>query len=268
VSRATTIRPIVTTYNGHTFRSRLEARWAVFLDVLGVRYDYEPEAFDLGELGWYLPDFWLPTLRMWAEVKPVAFSLEEVARTRRLADGTGFEVLRLIGVPTYRVYWSTRPSPASDEEPDQHDYILDDQYVHSEHRWFGSPGLDDEEDASRTYQMSERTREAYERARTIRFPGNAHVAQSPVEWSTASHQAVVRLPPARRPRTQSPAETEVRRSSAGVDADALRHQLRLHQAHLAEAPDDLVTRAAVGRLTAELYVLERTAPRSRPRRNP
>lgn len=37
------IKPIETIYNGYRFRSRLEARWAVFFDALGVEYQYEPE---------------------------------------------------------------------------------------------------------------------------------------------------------------------------------------------------------------------------------
>lgn len=51
------IKPIETYYNGYRFRSRLEARWAVFFDALGVRYEYEPEGFDLGNGDYYLPDF-------------------------------------------------------------------------------------------------------------------------------------------------------------------------------------------------------------------
>lgn len=46
-----------TLYKGYRFRSRLEARWAVFLDKLRVPYEYEPEGFNLGEAGCYLPDF-------------------------------------------------------------------------------------------------------------------------------------------------------------------------------------------------------------------
>lgn len=46
-----------TEYNGHRFRSRLEARWAVFFDALGVEYEYEPEGFVLPSGRTYLPDF-------------------------------------------------------------------------------------------------------------------------------------------------------------------------------------------------------------------
>ncbi len=55
------IKAIETVYNGYRFRSRLKARWAVFFDSLGIQYEYEPEGFDLGDAGWYLPDFWLST---------------------------------------------------------------------------------------------------------------------------------------------------------------------------------------------------------------
>lgn len=51
------IKAIETEYNGYKFRSRLEARWAVFFDALGVEYEYEPEGFELHSGKWYLPDF-------------------------------------------------------------------------------------------------------------------------------------------------------------------------------------------------------------------
>ncbi len=51
------IKPIETYYNGYRFRSRLEARWAVFFDALGVKYEYEPEGFVLPDGSCYLPDF-------------------------------------------------------------------------------------------------------------------------------------------------------------------------------------------------------------------
>lgn len=65
------IKPIETYYNGYRFRSRLEARWAVFFDTLGVKYEYEPEGFDLGNGVYYLPDFYLPEVNggTWIEVK-------------------------------------------------------------------------------------------------------------------------------------------------------------------------------------------------------
>ncbi len=74
-------RPIAiqTRYKGHHFRSRLEARWAVFFDAAGVKWEYEKEGYDLSELAAedgkqdrinrYLPDFWLPEYKVWVEIK-------------------------------------------------------------------------------------------------------------------------------------------------------------------------------------------------------
>lgn len=69
----TNLTPIETKYNGYRFRSRLEARWAIFFDALGIRYEYEKEGFNLNGLGPYLPDFYLPDIHggMWAEIKPI-----------------------------------------------------------------------------------------------------------------------------------------------------------------------------------------------------
>lgn len=53
------IQPIETRYKGYRFRSRLEARWAVFFDACGIDWEYEPEGFCIdGEIN-YLPDFLL-----------------------------------------------------------------------------------------------------------------------------------------------------------------------------------------------------------------
>lgn len=64
------IAPIETRYAGHRFRSRLEARWAVFFDQMGIRWEYEPDCYRIAGKG-YLPDFWLPDLAVWVEVKGV-----------------------------------------------------------------------------------------------------------------------------------------------------------------------------------------------------
>lgn len=85
-----TIKAIETRYKGYRFRSRLEARWAVFFDALGIEYQYEPQGFEIRSWDWpedgedsqpetiwrYLPDFYLPKLGTWVEVKG---SLEDVA---------------------------------------------------------------------------------------------------------------------------------------------------------------------------------------------
>lgn len=53
------LKAIETEYKGYRFRSRLEERWAVFFDACGVKWEYEPEGYDLGDGTYYLPDFLL-----------------------------------------------------------------------------------------------------------------------------------------------------------------------------------------------------------------
>ncbi len=109
-----TIKAIETRYNGYRFRSRLEARWAVFFDALGIEYDYEPEGFDLGDAGWYLPDFWLPKQECWIEVKGQWPNQQEMEKAKALGKCLGQDVYVFpgsIGVPTtiYETY-----DPATD----------------------------------------------------------------------------------------------------------------------------------------------------------
>ncbi|KRN88691.1 hypothetical protein [Ligilactobacillus ceti] len=51
------MKVIQTEYKGYLFRSRLEARWAVFFDSVGVDWEYEVEGFELEDGSKYLPDF-------------------------------------------------------------------------------------------------------------------------------------------------------------------------------------------------------------------
>jgi hypothetical protein len=62
-------KAIETIYRGYRFRSRLEARYAVFFDALDLPFEYEKEGFTLEDGTKYLPDFWLPTLKLWVEIK-------------------------------------------------------------------------------------------------------------------------------------------------------------------------------------------------------
>ena len=68
------IKPIETVYNGYRFRSRLETRWAVFFDAAGIKYEYEPEGFELSDGTKYLPDFYLPWFHAFVEIKPYDYS--------------------------------------------------------------------------------------------------------------------------------------------------------------------------------------------------
>ena len=79
------LRAIETRYKGCRFRSRLEARWAVFFDSLEMPWVYEKEGFDLGDGVWYLPDFWLPKEECWFEVKGEYPLMPDLDKAYRLA---------------------------------------------------------------------------------------------------------------------------------------------------------------------------------------
>lgn len=110
------MRALETTYRGWRFRSRLEARYAVFFDVLGVQWEYEKEGYDLSghfhegqQLppgSYYLPDFWLKNVSfrdraddgVWFEVKGRSPEDDEVALLNILGDVTGFPAVIVAGL--------------------------------------------------------------------------------------------------------------------------------------------------------------------------
>ena len=87
------IKPIETIYNGYRFRSRLEARWAVFFDSAGIKYQYEPEGFCVGDFDgtsfFYLPDFYFPDQEIYGEVKGRRFTEQEKAKMAWSVDYCG-----------------------------------------------------------------------------------------------------------------------------------------------------------------------------------
>src|SRR5215471_5821260 len=107
-----TIKAIETKYGGYRFRSRLEARWAVFLDNEGIEWNYEPQGIEVdsprGRIR-YLPDFWLGT-GQWAEVKGF-LDLDGMRRLHALACGmtvcgSGSDIVILGGIPRPRsILW-------------------------------------------------------------------------------------------------------------------------------------------------------------------
>jgi hypothetical protein len=121
------ITAIETVYKGYRFRSRLESRWAVFFDALGLKWDYEIEGFDLGAAGKYLPDFRIrypgriqgEELTFWLEVKPERPVLQD---KKHVAFAQAFRSLILVfGVPDARFYCAySNDGTSEDNDPDIH----------------------------------------------------------------------------------------------------------------------------------------------------
>lgn len=100
-------KAIETHYGDSFFRSRMEARWAVCFDVLGVKWIHEPEGFNLSDNTKYLPDFYFPDYDFYGEVKP-SFEdsmLKENANKHSLfSKGIKKDLVLFIGKPHNRSF--------------------------------------------------------------------------------------------------------------------------------------------------------------------
>lgn len=102
------IQAKVTFYNGYKFRSRLEAKWAIFFDSLNWHWEYETKDFVLPS-GRYLPDFYFPDIDMFGEVKAKELNELELLKCKELSLHInevkgGLDVLLLEGMPSFTSY--------------------------------------------------------------------------------------------------------------------------------------------------------------------
>ena len=139
------MKPIPTYWAGRYFRSRLEARWAVFFDTLGIAYEYEKEGYDLGSGISYLPDFWLTDLKFWVEIKPSEPTPEEFEKARRLVNSCGIPLYMAVEPIGFIPPWP----PAEMTNPLKYDYgdgppahlaFLEEDHQDEDYRWTRCPG--------------------------------------------------------------------------------------------------------------------------------
>lgn len=73
-----------TMYKNIQFRSRLEAKWAIFFDEMGITYQYEPGTYQVPMKGYsikYCPDFALLNVKTQQEIKrPLYVEIKGVNR--------------------------------------------------------------------------------------------------------------------------------------------------------------------------------------------
>lgn len=102
------MRPIETEYRSVTFKSRMEAKWAMFFDSVGIEWKYEQARYLVPGVGRYTPDFSLRSgvKSALAEVKPEWPTGYEVHKCRSAAGQSGLAVAVLIGVPAFAHYWT------------------------------------------------------------------------------------------------------------------------------------------------------------------
>lgn len=157
------IKAIETKYKGYRFRSRLEARWAVFFDAMGYKWEYEPEGFDLDGV-YYLPDFRIAEKDsngdfnvFWFEVKPddAKLSNDDILKIKKFAidchagksgltKGYG-DFIILDGPPGKKSYLCANEflSIGIDEEPRRWAMDLDYRCGRPTFQWRGCSYIDD-----------------------------------------------------------------------------------------------------------------------------
>jgi hypothetical protein len=87
----------MTEYKGIHFKSRLEARWAIFFDSLNIAYQYKPEEFEFEGII-IVPNFYLPQHDSYVKITDtMPDEDDENAEEMLLSLYTGKSVYILIG---------------------------------------------------------------------------------------------------------------------------------------------------------------------------
>ena len=98
-----TIEAKPTRYAGCLFRSRIEARWAMVFNEIGIDWEYERYVFDTPN-GGYCPDFWLPDHQKWWEVKGIQPPDSSVIAGRAVVNCTNCPLMIVWGCLSYDVF--------------------------------------------------------------------------------------------------------------------------------------------------------------------
>lgn len=147
-----TIKPLPSIYEGTYFRSRLEARWAAYFDMIGVTWQYEPESYDLDQgngvdsyeiskqcgidmyevagPSLYTPDFLCCDDGFFVEIKPNKSDLKRATKKlSKLAKLTKKPAFCLVGPPSLVEQW------ACDKNGEECAYAIFCSYAFRKKRW-------------------------------------------------------------------------------------------------------------------------------------
>lgn len=107
------MKALPTIYGGIKFRSRNEARWAVFFDAMGIKWTYEDQGYKLNNGDTYLPDFRIRLASgkyLYVEAKPDDFDKFEdgnqayLTKLYNFSMESGCVVLLADGNPALKPY--------------------------------------------------------------------------------------------------------------------------------------------------------------------
>jgi hypothetical protein len=93
------LRPIPTWVDGNWTRSRLEARWLLYLRECGIAYQYEMQGYRLPDGTAYLPDIYVPGRDVYLEIKPGEPDEMEKSKAAGLSAASGKRCLLVCGRP-------------------------------------------------------------------------------------------------------------------------------------------------------------------------
>lgn len=179
------IKPIPTRYAATIFKSRLEARWAVFFDGMGIKWRYEYEGYNVNGK-YYLPDFYLPEVKgehyepvgVFCEVKPLVDAADE--RIFELAKLTGRKTVLLVGEPSENFesipgLWGYEAARAGECWDNGHDFAICNKtgdigiIFEGQHRWPRINGLGDKSHTVSGYDCSFEEQFEFNRAASARL---------------------------------------------------------------------------------------------------
>ena len=96
------IKAIETVYNGYRFRSRQEARFAVMMDALGIKWRYEVEGLEIvgkSRTVYYLPDFIIEATGVYIEIKGAEPNEDELIKASMLAQSSWHPMVAIFWGP-------------------------------------------------------------------------------------------------------------------------------------------------------------------------
>lgn len=102
-----------TVYNGTTYFSRLEAKWACFFEHANIKFTYEAQGYSSDDGSRYNPDYYFPDYDIYGEVKGnIKYWQKDIERVSKfLASKSPFRGIMIFGdIPRYfsekgSVYW-------------------------------------------------------------------------------------------------------------------------------------------------------------------
>lgn len=151
------VKAIRTRYSGILFRSRLEARWAVFFDALGIAWEFEAEGYELEDGTQYLPDFWLPKFSggVYVEIKPPG---DPFYKSRKFALESPRPIWLCDGDPIWRTWTVLERELRADDIGWWEPRVIEWQAVplmcraREEHRFWFNPGTLETREEAEPYE--------------------------------------------------------------------------------------------------------------------